>query len=248
MISERHVARGFESVWRSCFPMLTPGFMRTFNAHFVKRIDVGHTYVSDPVSIHSSSPDVVAELGIELAKRAIAAEAPVERIAKDRDALNQSWNCARRVVAKYEGEMPDATDLPMLDEDAHDATILARNLLTFVDLVNGAIYFAPSVPGANVLAGCEADLAVGDTLVEIKTVSRGFRSLDLRQLLVYLALDWARGPLWEKGCLFNPRRAVWADFHVDWLVRRLSGRPAADTFGDFVDSFPSSVELETTRF
>ena len=248
MISERHVARGFESVWQSCFPMLTPGFMRTFNSHLVKRIDVGQTYASDPVSVRSSSPDVVAELGIELAKRAIEADVPVERIAKNRATLNQSWNCARRVVAKYEGETPDATELPLLENDRHDATILARNLVAFVGLVDGPIFFAPSVPGANVLAQCEADLAVGDTLIEIKTVSRGFRSVDLRQLLVYLALDWTRGPLWKKGCLFNPRRAVWADFHVDWLVRRLSGRPAADTFRDFVDSFPSSVELETTRF
>ena len=248
MISERHVARGFESVWQSCFPMLTPGFMRTFNTHLVERIDMGQTYVSGPVSVRSSSPDVVAELGIELAKRAIEADVPVEQIAKDRATLNQSWNRAKRVVANYEGETPNAADLPLLDDDGHDASILARNLVAFVDLANGPITFAPSVPGANVLSGCEADLAVGDTLVEIKTVSRAFRSIDLRQLLVYLALDWTRGPLWDKGCLFNPRRAVWADFHVDWLVRRLSGRPAAETFGDFVDSFPSSVELETTRF
>ena len=188
MISERHVARGFESVWQSCFPMLTPGFMRTFNAHLVKRIDVGHTCVTDPVSVRSGSPDVVAELGVELARRAIEADVPVERIAKDRAALNQAWNRARRVVAKYEGETPDAADLPLLDDDGRDAAVLARNLVAFVDLANGPICFAPSVPGANVLAGCEADLAVGDTLVEIKTVSRGFRSIDLRQLLVYLAL------------------------------------------------------------
>ena len=248
MISERDLARGFESVWQSCYPMLTASFMRTFNANFVKEIHLDQTGAAGPVSFRSNSPDVVAELGIELATRAIARGIPVERIAKDGAAMRQSWNCARAMVAGYEGEIPDTSEMPLLDEERLAGTMMARNLVAFAGLMDGPVHFAPSVPGANVISRCEADLAVGDTLVEIKTVSRGFRSSDLRQLLVYLALDWTRGPRWAKGCLFNPRKAVWADFPVDWLVRRLSGRPAADTFRDFVDSFSNSVELETTSF
>ena len=248
MISERNLARGFESVWQSLFPMLTPGFMRTFNEHFVKDIDTNRTGAAGPVPVDSDSPDLVAELGIQLAKRVIAADVPIERIARNRTVLKQAWRSAQTLVARYEGEAPDVADAPLLDEDGRDGLRLARNLLAFAGLIDGEAHFAPSVPGTNVLSRCEADLAVGNTLVEIKTVSRGFRSSDLRQLLVYLALDWTRGPRWTKGCLVNPRRAVWADFHVDWLVRGLSGRPAADTFGDFVDAFASGVELETTRF
>ena len=106
-----------------------------------------------------------------------------------------------------------------------------------------------SIPGAGTLAHCEADLAVGHELVEIKTVSRSFRPHDLRQLLVYLALDGGRNePRWTKGCLLNPRRAVWADFDVDWMVRRLSGRPAVDALRDLVDAFASTVEVETSLF
>lgn len=248
MISERNLARGFESVWQSLFPMLTPGFMRTFNEHLVKAIDTNRTGGAAPVPVGSDAPDLVAELGIQIAARAIAGTVGAERIGRDRTALEQSWRSAHTLVARYEGEAPDVADAPLLEEDVREGLRLAGNLGAFADGIDGEARFAPSVPGANVLSRCEADLAVGRTLVEIKTVSRGFRSNDLRQLLVYLALDWARGPRWTKGCLVNPRRAVWADFEVDWLVRRLSGRPAADAFGDFVDAFASGIELETTRF
>ena len=248
MISERNLARGFESVWQSLFPMLTPGFMRTFNEHFVKDIDAKRTGAAERVPVNSDSPDLVAELGIQIARRAIAADVPVERIAGDPTALERAWKSAQTLVSRYEGDAPELEEVPLPDEDGRDGTALARNLVAFAGLIDHRARFAPSVPGAGLLSRCEADLALGDTLVEIKTVSRGFRSNDLRQLLVYHALDWTRGPRWTKGCLVNPRRAVWADFEVAWLVARLSGRPAADTFGDFVDAFASGIELETTRF
>ena len=248
MISERNLARGFESVWQALFPMLTPGFMRAFNEHFVKDIEQNQTGTARPVPVESDSPDVVAELGIQLAKHAIAACLPIERIAGDGTALEDAWKSAQTLTARYEGEGPHVADAALPASDAREGTALARNLIAFAELIDGPARFSVHVPGAGVLSRCEADLALGGTLVEIKTVSRGFRSEDLRQLLVYLALDWARGPRWSKGCLANPRLAVWADFEVDWLVRCLSGRPAPDTFADFVDAFASSVELETTRF
>ena len=248
MISERHLARGFESVWQSLFPMLTPGFMRTFNEHFVKDIGASGAGAAGPVPVDSDAPDLVAELGIALAGRAVGARLPVERIAGDRTALREAWKRVQALLGRYEGQAPEVAYAPLAAGDTREGTALARNLVAFAGLVDGSARFSPGIPGAGVVARCEADLAVGDTLVEIKTVSRGFRSNDLRQLLVYLALDWIRGPRWQKGCLVNPRRAVWADFEVDWLVRRLSGRPAADTFGDFADAFGSGIELETTDF
>ncbi len=248
MISERNLARAFESVWQSLFPMLTPAFMRTFNEDFLKPIDTRHTGMARAVPVESNSPDLVSEFGIQLARAVVEGNVLIEDVAEDPTVLSPAWNKAQAVVARYEGELPDLTEVPMFDVDRDEGLGLADNLVAFVGLIDGTVQFSPSIPGANVLSQCEADLAVEDTLVEIKTVSRGFRSNDLRQLLVYLALDWVRGPQWRKGCLVNPRRAVWADFEVDWLVRRLSGRPAADTFGDFIYAFASGVELETIRF
>ena len=163
--------------------------------------------------------------------------------------LRRAWRQALELVGRYEGEMLNVDNVALLPSDRDDGLRLARTVSAFLDAMNDHVDFAPKIPGAGTLSSCEADLAVGETLVEVKTVSRNFRSSDLRQLLVYLALDWARvQPSWNKGCLFNPRRAVWADFPVDWLVRRLSGRTASETFSDLVDALAGDVELETGRF
>jgi hypothetical protein len=100
------------------------------------------------------------------------------------------------------------------------------------------VTFSPMVRGNGMLSSCFADLAVGNTLFEVKTVSRPFQSRDLRQLLVYLALQSATGePRWDYGGLLNPRLSLFCTFSVDWLVTRLSGgRPPKVVFTDFVQA------------
>ena len=250
MISERIAARAFESVWQTCLPMLTPAFMNSFNRQFVKPIvRSGEPLPPVPKLPSSDSPDLVAELGIEIVRSAVGTGVAVECVAADQPSLRAAWLNSLELVSRYEGLKPDAAAVSLNAADAHHALRLAATLSAFLDQFDGDAKFRPLIPGAGSLSRCEADLAVGRTLVEIKTVSRGFRSLDLRQLLVYLALDWATGdPRWISGCLVNPRRAVWADFDVDWLVRRLAGRPAADVLPDLVDSFAGGTEFDTISF
>ena len=250
MISERVAVRGFESIWRTRFPMLTPAFMNSFNQQFVKPVvHDGNPLAPSPTPAASNSPDLVAELGIRIARSAVEAGITVEHVAQDHPLLKAAWLRSLELVARYEGQTPDVEEVPLEAGDKLDAFGLSRTLFAFLNQTHDEVQFAPLIPGAGTLSRCEGDLAVGDELVEIKTVSRRFRSHDLRQLLVYLALDWARAePRWTRGCLLNPRRAVWAEFDVDWLVRRLSGRAAVDAFRDLLDAFASSVEVETSLF
>ena len=250
MISERIAVRAFESIWRTRFPMLTPAFMNSFNQQFVKPVAHNGNPVASVRALRASnSPDLVAELGIQLARSAVEARITVDDVARHRALLQAAWLRSLGLVNRYEGETPDVVDVPLDSDNRLEALGLARTLTAFLGQMDDQVQFGPLIPGAGTLSPCEADLAVGDTLVEIKTVTRRFRSHDLRQLLVYLALDWARGePHWTRGCLLNPRRAAWADFDVDWLVRRLSGRPAVDTLRDLVDAFASVVDLETSFF
>lgn len=250
MISERIAVRGFESVWRTRLPMLTPAFMASFNRQFVKRIvRGGKPLPAVPASPDSDSPDLVAELGIQIARSAVEARVGPEDVAGDQSSLRAAWLRSLELVNRYEGGKPDPASVPLGSGHARDALRLAQALSAFLNQFDDPPDFAPHIPGAGALSRCEADLAVGPMLVEVKTVSRSFRSLDLRQLLVYLALDRNGGdPRWTRGCLVNPRRALWADFDTDWLARRLAGRPAVEVFGDLIDAFAGSVELETSLF
>ena len=84
-------------------------------------------------------------------------------------------------------------------------------------------------------------------MYEIKTVSQNFQSRDIRQLLIYLALQAATGDRrWLYGGLFNPREGVFCRFSVDWLVERLSGgRPPLDVLVGFFLALSRDAEIET---
>ena len=250
MISERIAVRAFESIWRTRFPMLTPAFMKSFNEELVKPIVHNGSLVAPlPVNHKSNSPDLVAELGIQMTKSAVEAHVSVEDVARDQGLLQAAWVRSLRLISRYDGKTLDVDNVSLSTDDSIAALALARTMSGFLAQMDNQVEFEVLIPGAGTLSRCEADLAIGHQLVEVKTVSRSFRSHDLRQLFVYLALEWASGePRWTKGCLLNPRRAVWADFDVEWLVRLLSGHPAVDAFRDLLDAFSGSVELETTLF
>ena len=235
-------------MWKSLFPMLTPTFMRTFNEDFLKSIASSCTNNISTRKFVTESPEVVSEFGIQLAKNSVHTEISSEDIGKDRDSLTNAWNEAQTLVSRYEGMPTNAVETPLLESYKNQGIYLAKNLIAFTESIDGTIDFSPCIPGANAISQCEADLSIGETLVEIKTVSRTFRSRDLKQLLVYLALDWIRGAKWKKGCLLNPRLAKWADFEVDPLIKILSGRSASDTFRDFIDTIGSNLEMEFTDF
>ena len=249
MISERTISRGFQSVWSSHFPMLNSSFVVSLNRHFTKPITssegVNAAIVKPPS--HHTSHDLVAELGIQLAKKALSLRCSSQQAAQDTELLASAWKDALKLVNRYEGERTFPALEKIASDWIKDAILLSSNLCVFIESHQGELEFDPTISGTRSIPTCEADLCIGDLLVEVKTVSRRFSTQDLRQVLIYLALDWANGAQrWERACLVNPRRAIYAMFSVDWLVKQTSGRSCAEVFGEFLDSFNRDIELEVS--
>ena len=116
---------------------------------------------------------------------------------------------------------------------------MARNYERFFEQRCGGenIEFGPVIPGAGFLAECRADISVGATLFEVKTVNRNLAGKDIRQLFIYLALQNATGQRrWKAAGFFNPRRAIYHEFLVVDLIERISGgRSSSEIFQDFID-------------
>src|SRR5687767_1115096 len=53
--------------------------------------------------------------------------------------------------------------------------------------------FTPKIRGAGVLSECAADISTGPPLFEVKTAESKIARKDIRQLIVYLALQAATG-------------------------------------------------------
>ena len=247
MISERTISRSFESVWKSHFPMLNSRFMLSFNRRFTKPITDAQGAKMAPVPPPSNhpSPDLAAEFGIQIAKMAIANRCTSEEIVQKQETLNRAWESTLGLINRYEGRKITPSLKHAESYWLRDSIRLSSNLCAFIEHTEGAREFGPILPGTGFIPMCEADLSMGCTLVEIKTVSRGFSSQDLKQVLIYLALDWASGKeRWNRAALVNPRRACCSSFGVDWLVRRTSGRSCSETFGEFIDSFHRDSKVE----
>ena len=122
---------------------------------------------------------------------------------------------------------------PTLEEaERVDVSLILRNMLAIEGWAGlGNIEGEPKLPGCGVISGGSPDffgVLPGKTrnlavVGEFKTVNRSFRSVDYRQVVVYLVLHWAAtreilDVLW----LANPLRGTLVPIDVDsffWLTR-----------------------------
>ena len=247
MISERIAVRGFSATWREQLPLLTPYFVRVFNAVNVQTMTTDPLFESWavwPVQRQTEAPDFVAEVAIQLARRVHEEGRPVASLDEGDATVRDAWVASERVVDRYEGFAGGRTH-PFSGRDFEEAKSLAVNIEAATACLSGLVEYSPLVRGAGILSSCEADLAVGEYLVEIKAVDRNFAAKDLKQLFVYLALDALDRRRWMKGCLLNPRLATWCRFDVEELVRRLSGgRPSAEVLPDLIAGMRRDVETD----
>ena len=247
-MNEREVAKDFSALWEEFFPMLSPTFIVAFNEAFVRPI-FGHQGIVAPVRSLAPShrPDVVAEFAFQFAEASYEADVPVRVLRGDDVLMRSTFALALERIRELRPDMGrEETYLDQTEQD--DGVRLASVYEEFLGLwpATETVIFSPAIPGNGVLGRCYADLTIGNTLYEVKTVNRRFQSRDLRQLLVYFALASMTGEKrWEYGGLFNPRMAAFCTFGIDWLVTRLSGgRPPKLVFPDFLQALSRDSVLD----
>ena len=243
-MNEREIANGFSAVWSEHFPMLSPTFIVAFNQAFVRPI-LGKDGIVSAVSSKAKTahPDVLAEFSFRIAASALQTGTSVKTVSKNPVVTETANAAAANRIRDFRSGLALA-DLRLSPKEQQEGFRLASVYEQFLELwPSEVVTFSPEIKGNGLLNTCFADLAVGETLYEVKTVSRHFQSRDLRQLLVYLALQSASGvPRWEYGGLLNPRLGLFCSFSVDWLVTRLSGgRPPKLVFMDFIQALTRDV-------
>lgn len=248
-MNERDFAKGFPEVWGNHFPLLTPNFVQVFNEAYVQRItDPSGMVARIPLGADTHQADAIAEFAFHLAAGAYAVGTSVDHASGDPQLTERAMTEALLAVRGQRGQMSPIV-YSLSEAEQSEGIALARIYERFIGLwpADAAVEFSPAIAGANIMPSCRADLSLGAALYEIKTVSRNFQSRDIRQLLIYLALQAATGDRrWLYGGLFNPREGVFCRFSVDWLVERLSGgRPPLDVLVGFVLALSRDTEIET---
>jgi hypothetical protein len=252
MISERTFAHSFEAFWHELLPLLTPRFVALFNeAYETVLVSSGKPLEVLPISPGVKRVDIVAEFAFRLARLATQEKILFAEICGQAPLVSRAETEAFHLIQRYEGGLPTEI-LPLSSvEKAEGFRLCERYSALLAALPSStAVEFCPRFPGAGFLNSCEGDVGIGDCLVEVKTTTRRPAGKDLRQLIVYAALDANAGPRkWRKFGIFNPRRGILHEAEIDPLLIRLSGgKPSSDVFADLIAFAESNEPAVERRF
>jgi hypothetical protein len=95
--------------------------------------------------------------------------------------------------------------------------------------------FSPRIPGCGVVDAAIADILAEQEIIEVKTVTRPFRSYDLRQALTYSAMLYAADKPVEKITLLNPRRARSVSISIAEVAAGTRGDSSTELMQDLVE-------------
>jgi len=126
-----------------------------------------------------------------------------------------------------------ASKVSPLDQHERSQANELRQRLTifFDDKDSGDLVLFPEFRGCGLLDACVGDVIVGNTLYEVKAGGRFFRSIDLRQLLIYSMLNWRGGNYSIKSLgMFNPRIGIYYEEELGEICQEVSGRSSIELF------------------
>lgn len=241
MITERDIAEKFSVIWKQNFPMLTSNFMRVFNEAQVKAINSNIIPTKENVRY-----DIVSELAFNLAGKESNQEVIVDELNKDdvftKELITETARTIWRSGNYTEG------DLVLNVIEFEEVVSICKNILEFIEKMKiDNFIFEPKLIGFGPVPNLIADISIDDTLFEIKTVNRTFRSSDLKQLFIYLALKQVSGEVnWKYGGLYNPRKGLYCKFNVKGLVYNISGgKSTNESFENLLNSLSRDVEIDS---
>jgi len=241
MISERDISEKFSAIWKQNLPLMTPSFMRVFNEAQIKKINKITVPTSENIRY-----DIVAEISFNLSEIATIENKTLDEIIKDSKRLKKIVSDTAKTIwtsGNYEKE-----DLKLKQSEVEEIRKICKNTLEFIELnKKNKVEFKPKLIGYSFIPNLTADLSIDDTLYEIKTVNRNFKSSDLKQLFIYLALRQVSEAVnWKYAGLYNPRKGTYCKFNVKSLVYNLSGgKSPNEVFENLLNGLVRDIEIDS---
>lgn len=226
LISAEELAHRHTSLWHRETPMLE-GLVRAVNSHprrFTRPL------VSDRWT-H---------------RRALIAEVAFDEFVRDVEGKRShrgALKSAQERVGQLTGRSPRSFGTFRETERAEAAELRDRLHAFFKERARGGrLVPRPVFPGCGFVGNAEGDILLGRVLYEVKAANRTFRVGDVRQLLVYSALNSGR-PTFEISSvgLVNPLQGTWEEWSLDELSWAIAGRTAADVMRSIVDYMASDL-------
>ena len=229
MISEKTFARGYSSFWTQNTPWLSD-YVSFLNKGSIERTFKPLESLDEAKyrSINNSAAF------IDFKQKVIGEELEISKIIKI--AAEGLKHLPRNELESYELS------------HIHNSIILEQSKRLIETYSSRTLTFDPQFKGCGIIANCQGDLYYDDTLCEIKAGERNIHSSDIKQLLVYCALNWlSEEKIHIRSIeIFNPRQGIYWKSNLKSLMDNISTLPMENLFeeiGHFV--YTASEEIET---
>lgn len=229
MISEVSFSRGYTSFWIEYTPWLND-YITSINKYFVNSLYTPIEVQEDP-SFRSINNVIAFTL--------------FKNIIKFNDNnLSKSFNEASAILKNF-----PRNNLEDYSSDALQNEIINIQTKRLIENYKGKdILFSPQFNGCGILESCSGDIFYNDTLVEIKAGERMFTPSDLKQLIIYCALNGLSNSKIKiiNIELFNPRQGLCWKSSLNDVIFSISDLPIDDLFnqiGKFLINLSEEVEL-----
>ena len=232
MITEKQFALGCSGFWQGLLPMLE---------RHIRAVNVQVQRFAPPIvsSAPAASRGLVSELAFRLFVASVRTGLPIADLPSDEigGSVEAATTHIRRMRQLSRRPVPDPRSLELAE-----ATILAERHARFFQRTE-QLTLLPTFPGCGWLMECAGDVLSGATLYEVKAGERGFRSIDMRQTLIYCALNFAAKRYDIAAvCLVNPRLGIVVEEDLEHLCGAASGAPAVEVLAAIVEYCSESQE------
>jgi hypothetical protein len=235
--SETAFASQYTSAWRSLAPSMED---------FVRRQNMdGYSRLLPPLPTSAAAPErrgVINEAAfIAFAK---IAHLPRPDVGRTIVALmDDAFASAHSYVTDNVSWSAPAADVTLAEK--REATAIAGRLYAFFARRSDGttLTVAPTFPGSGLISACTGDVLIGtDVLYEVKSGDRPYRSVDYRQLAIYMALDFAtRGKPFECIGVINPRRGTSVEVATEEFAREVAGQSAVSLCHSLIEAFSARL-------
>lgn len=233
MISEKKFASLFNSFWQELIPT---------GEAYVRAMNMAKLHFNIPMDSQSdpSRRGIINEIGFLLFASSVKNSVNLNLVYNSNElekVSSQAWMLAQN----YQREGDSEIISPTQQEQAEGLQIAKRIEEYFYEMEpNETIFPSPMFSGCGYIDSCAGDLLVGNTLYEVKAGDRAFRLSDVKQVLVYLALNSsiAKYNILNVGFL-NPRVGIYYKVSVSEFSVAISGKNSVELLVDIVDYISS---------
>jgi hypothetical protein len=226
MTSEKHLALFHTAFWNTLLP-LEESYMRTHN--LTLREFTSPLASSEPSDQHGIINEVAFRI---FATACVAGDTSVNL--SEQSILNCSVDAYQHI--RRQRQFSRAPIVPISDGGTREAVKLATRLMDFFTASGKAtLKPRPLFTGCGWVDEAEGDVLADTNLCEIKAGDRRFRGTDLRQILVYAALNFsAKTYQIDAFTLINPRLGVYFEDDLESMARKTSGASSSQILGELV--------------